>query len=174
MLDYKAIGEKVYIRSITYDDTELIVKWRNQENVRRYFFYREQFTREIHEDWMRNKVETGDVVQFVICTIADNRPIGSTYLRDIDAEEKSAEYGVFIGEEDMRGQGIGKEALALTLEYAWNSLALRKVISRAIESNGASIGSFLSMGFKKDELIKDVPCSDGKKENMVLMSIERK
>lgn len=172
MNSYKASGEHIYIRFITYEDTEMIVKWRNQGNVRRYFFYRADFTREIHLNWMKDKVETGEVVQFIICDNESDTPIGCTYLRDIDSLEGTAEYGVFIGDENYRGHGIGKEALGLTLNYAWNVLKLDKVISRAISTNMASIGSFLSMGFSVDETRKDQECSDGTKEDMVLMSIK--
>lgn len=164
--------EKIYIRKIEYSDTDLIVKWRNQENVRQFFFYREQFTRDIHEAWMKNKVETGDVVQFIICLVENDTAVGSTYLRDIDYDKKIAEYGVFIGDETVRGMGIGKEALKKTLQYANKELGLKKVIARAISTNKPSIYSFLNSGFKIDEEIDSVPCSDGKLEKMVMMSIE--
>lgn len=166
-------GKSAYIRLITYDDTDLIVNWRNQENISRYFFYREHFTKEIHENWMRTKIDTGDVVQFIVCMNEDDRPVGSTYLRDIDREENTAEYGVFIGDESIRGQGIGKEILLLTLKYAWDNLGLKRVIARAISTNEASIQSFLHSGFKKDNTIKSVVCSDGSIVDMVMMSISR-
>jgi len=164
-------GEKTYIRFITYDDTDLIVKWRNQDNVSRYFFYREEFTSKIHEAWMKNKVEAGDVVQFIVCLKDTDRPVGGTYLRDIDKENGSAEYGVFIGDESVRGQGIGKEILRLTLDYAFNELGLKRIMARAIATNEASKQSFLHSGFTIDELVKGVECSDGSVEDMVLMSI---
>jgi len=171
MTTYK--GAQTYIRPITYDDTDLIVKWRNQDNVRRYFFFREDFTEEMHLNWMKTKVETGEVVQFIICNIDDGRPIGCTYYRDIDINNGTAEYGVFLGEENARGHGIGKEVLALTLKYGWEKLGLTKVTSRAILTNDASVQSFLHSGFAIDSVVHDVPCSDGEKTDMVLMSIGR-
>ena len=56
-------GQRVYLRSITYEDTDMIVAWRNQENVIKYFFYRGEFTKEGHLKWMKERVETGNVVQ---------------------------------------------------------------------------------------------------------------
>lgn len=173
-MDNKVIvGDKTYIRPITYDDTALIVKWRNQDNVRRYFFYREDFTEEIHLNWMKNKVETGEVVQFIVCLKASDEPIGCTYLRDIDMNNKSAEYGVFIGEEGYRGQGIGKEILGLTMRYSWEVLGLEILNARAIATNQASVQSFLHSGFKIVETVKDEACSDGTYVDMVFMSINR-
>ena len=159
----------IRIRPITYDDTDLIVKWRNLDAVRNNFFYREEFTAATHLNWMDSKVKSGEVVQYII--EADGRPVGSTYLRDIDREKLSAEYGVFIGE-DVRGRGIGTEALKLTLAKAQSELGLKHIIARAIEGNEASINCFLHAGFIIDDTIPDVECSDGVRVNMVMMSKE--
>ena len=157
------------LRPITYDDTDLIVKWRNLDVVRNNFFYREEFTASTHINWMDTKVKSGEVVQYII--EADGRPVGSTYLRDIDREKSSAEYGVFIGE-DVRGRGIGTEALRLTLDKVRSELGLKRIIARAIEGNAASINCFLHAGFEIDSIIPEVECSDGEKVSMVMMSIE--
>ena len=159
----------ITLRKITYADTDMIVRWRNSEAVRCNFFYREEFSAETHLRWMETKVKSGEVVQYII--EVDGRPVGSTYFRDIDRGRASAEYGVFIGE-DVRGRGIGTEALRLTLDKAVSELGLRHIIARAIEGNDASINCFLHAGFTIDSTIPDVECSDGTRVNMVMMSIE--
>ena len=55
-------GEKVMLRPITMEDTPLIVRWRNTESVRKNFIFRERFTEEMHNNWMRTKVASGEVV----------------------------------------------------------------------------------------------------------------
>ncbi len=163
-------GKKAYLRPITEDDTQLIVNWRNQENVKKYFFFREEFTGEMHRNWIKTKLETGEAAQFIVCLKDGDIPVGSTYLRDINYEEKTAEYGVFLGEESIRGKGIGKEVLNLTLKFAWEELLLEKVYARAISTNAPSINSFLNSGFRVEEEVKNVPCSDGSYADMVFMS----
>lgn len=169
---YSSNESRIYLRPITYEDTDMIVKWRNQDNIKNYFFYREKFTREIHENWMREKVDKGSVVQFIVCLKENDLPIGSTYLRDIDMDRLSAEYGVFLGDEEIRGQGIGKEALAITLEYASNRMGLKRVIARAFATNKPSVNSFLNSGFEIYERCHDVACSDGEKVDMVMLGID--
>ena len=159
----------ITLRKITYADTDMIVRWRNSEAVRCNFFYREEFSAETHLRWMETKVKSGEVVQYII--EVDGRPVGSTYFRDIDRGRASAEYGVFIGE-DVRGRGIGTEALRLTLDKAVSELGLRHIIARAIEGNDASINCFLHAGFTIDSTIPDVECSDGTRVNMVMMSVD--
>ena len=45
-------------------------------------------------------------VQYIILDNADGKPVGSVYYRDIDNHNRSAEYGIFIGEESARGKGL--------------------------------------------------------------------
>ncbi len=112
------VGEKIILRSITYDDTPMVVRWRNNERVRTNFIWRELLTTHAHDEWMRTRVETGEVVQFIICIKESKKPVGSVYLRDIDNEKHEAEYGIFIGEDDAIGKGYGKEAAVLMCRYA--------------------------------------------------------
>jgi len=171
MEDVTIEGERVYLRSITRDDTGNIVKWRNQENVKQYFFYRGPFNKESHERWLTEKVDTGIVAQFIVCQKEDDRPIGCTYLRDIDYDNKKAEYGVFLGEEGVRGKGIGKEILKLTLKYAFENLELHRVYARVREDNMPSLCSFLNCGFEKEALLRESVYCDGKYLNVVILGI---
>lgn len=161
---------KVTLRLITESDTELIVKWRNQTDVRKNFFFRETFTEEMHRKWLDEKVKTGQVVQFII--MLDNTPIGSTYLRDIDRKKGSAEYGVFIGESDARGQGVGSQVLKMTLDYAESILKLNTVYARVISDNLSSLNVFLHSGFIVIEKNIDAICSDGEHKEMIMLRKE--
>ena len=167
-LSNELIGEHIYLRPITYADTDLIIKWRNSDSVRKYFIYREPFTKEGHENWMKNQIETKKAFQFIVCDNESGRPIGCTYLRDYDKIHNKAEYGVFIGEEGMRGKGLGKEMLNLTMSFAFCSLGLHKVYARALSDNAASINCFLACGFEKEAYLKDEVYLDGKYNDIVL------
>ena len=48
----KIIGERVYLRPITIEDTDRIVTWRNSDAVRPYFIYQKPFTKEGHLYWL--------------------------------------------------------------------------------------------------------------------------
>ena len=56
----------VSIRPITEADTPKIVKWRNAPSVVEHFIYRTPLTEEAHLNWFHNRVQTGDVAQFMI------------------------------------------------------------------------------------------------------------
>ena len=60
-------GENIYLRPITGEDTEQVLRWRNAPDVVENFLYRKKITVEEHQNWLKNKVFTGAVHQFVIC-----------------------------------------------------------------------------------------------------------
>lgn len=168
-------AEKMYLRPITSEDTDRIVTWRNRDFVRKNFIYQKPFTREGHETWLKEQVEPGHVVQFIICVTSvkdhlretegheelicphDERnekgcragtEIGSVYLRDIDREKGEAEYGVFIGEKKALGQGYGTQAAKLMLDYGFGELGLKKIFLRLLEDNVKAMKSYEKAGFQ--------------------------
>ncbi len=162
-------GEKVYIRLIGMEDTDCIVKWRNNPRVRNNFIYREEFTRQGHEAWMNTRVKNGEVVQCIICENKTDKPVGSVYLRDINHDEKKAEYGIFIGEDDATGKGYGNEAADLMCRYAKDNLLLKVLILRVFADNIPARKSYEHAGFFKTQDLPGVECSDGEVRDMILM-----
>lgn len=162
MREYRDETAGIYLRLMTPDDTDLIVAWRNKDAVRRNFIYQEKFTREGHEDWIKNKVETGQVVQMIICDDATDRPLGSVYIRDIDRKHNKAEYGIFIGEDDARGRGVGTAAAKLMLRYCFQEEKLHRVYLRVFAANLQAIRSYEKAGFAREGLLRDDVCIDGR------------
>ena len=151
------IAENIYVRHITYEDTPTVVKWRNNPRVVNNFLYRGPFTEEIHNNWMKTKVESGEVIQFVIevqeyGTII---PVGSIYYRDVDLNAGTAEYGIFIGEDDYIGRGIGSVVASWAVDYAREELNLKTLILRVLIDNLAAIRSYEKAGFIPTEVQKN-------------------
>lgn len=169
--EYRDEKAGIYLRAMTPRDTDRIVDWRNGEAVRSRFIYRETFTREGHEAWIKNMVETGRVIQMIICELATDRPLGSVYIRDIDRKHSKAEYGIFIGEEDARGRGIGTAAAKLMLRLCFEQEKLHRVFLRAIADNTRAIRSYEKAGFQREALLREDVFLDGEYRDIVLMGI---
>lgn len=137
----------VSLRFMTEEDTDKIIAWRNSPVVMKRFLYRKPLTREDHLSWIHNRIESGEVVQFVIVIKDSRQEIGSTYLRDINHATKEAEFGIFIGESANGGHGYGSAAQQLTLRYAYENLGLKLVRARILADNEASIRMHLKNGF---------------------------
>lgn len=144
----------IYLRPITYDDTDYIIRWRNSEEVRKNFIYQEPFTKEGHECWLRTRVEIGEAAQMMICDGEDGTPVGSVYIRDIDRRHGKAEYGIFIGEEAARGRGLGTAAARLMLRYCFEEEGLNRVYLRALAGNARAVRSYEKAGFKREGYLR--------------------
>lgn len=147
-------GKKILLRPMTEEDTENIVRWRNEAFVRKNFIYQKPFTAEGHRHWMETMVNTGRVVQFIICT-PEEKPVGSVYLRDIDRVHNKAEYGIFIGEEEALSKGYGSEAAELMIRYAFEELHLHKLYLRVLAGNEQARKSYEHAGFVQEGYFKD-------------------
>ena len=167
----RIVGPRVYLRPIndSKEDTELILRWRNSDTVRPYFIYQKPFTEEGHKQWLETQIFSGKGYQFIVCRNEDQKPIGCTYLRDYDSYVRKAEYGVFLGEVEERGKGLGKEVLELTLQFAFEELKLHKVSARAFADNLPSVMSFLRCGFEKEGHFKEEEYINGEYRDIVFL-----
>lgn len=170
---YEDTTAGIYLRRMTHEDTERIVAWRNSGAVRKNFIYQAPFTKEGHENWIRTMVETGKVVQMMICDTATDEALGSVYIRDIDRQHRKAEYGIFIGEPSARGRGVGTAAAKLMLAYCFGEEKLHRVYLRAFADNRQAIRSYEKAGFVQEGLFRDDVCIDGKYRDIVRMAAVR-
>lgn len=169
--DMIILGDGISLRSIAAEDTDNIVMWRNNPNIKRNFIYQEDFTNEKHMQWLNNKVLTGECVQFIIHDIESNKDIGSAFLRDIDKVNKKAEYGFFIGDVESQNKGIGTKTTKMIVEYGFNELGLHKIFARILSFNQISLGSFKKAGFSVDGIFKDDVYINEEYHDVVFVSV---
>lgn len=167
------MGEKqeFSLRLMTKEDTDRIIRWRNQDFVRRNFIYQEPFTRQGHENWIRTMIDTGQAVQFILCVGEEEKPVGSVYLRDIDRTHSRAEYGIFIGERKAWGQGCGTWAARQMIRYAFEEEGLHKLMLRVLAENEGAIRSYEKAGFVREAYLRDEVFLEGRYRDVIYMAV---
>ncbi|MEG1008538.1 MAG: GNAT family protein [Clostridia bacterium] len=165
-------GNKVELREITLEDTNNIIRWRNNIKVKKNFCVQEDFTIERHTNWYNTYILSGKAIQFIIVDKDNNKDVGSVYLRDIDYKNKKAEFGIFIGDDLCRGKGLGTECAEIIIQYAFEKLKIHKVFLRVFEDNVNAIKSYQNAGFNVEGNFKDDICvNENEYRNMVFMGI---
>lgn len=163
-------GNRVTLRPICESDTDSVVRWRNKRIVQNNFIFRETITPEMHIQWLNSKVKTGEVIQYIMIDELDEA-FGSVYYRDLDLVSKTAEFGIFIGEEDHISRGYGQEAMQLFLDFGFHNIGLQKIFLRVIESNERAYHVYEKIGFKVICKEKQVSQPSGEVLNVIYMSI---
>ena len=80
---------RIYLRTISKDDNEVIVKWRNARKVAEHCLDKRIVTLESHIKFYKENIETGRYKQFIVERIEENLgvcsyPIATVYLKDLD------------------------------------------------------------------------------------------
>lgn len=163
----------ITLRLMNEGDTDLIIRWRNTEFVRRNFIYQKPFTRQGHEAWIREMIDTGKAVQFIICMKDTGKPVGSVYLRDIDRVHRKAEYGIFIGEKEALGRGFGTQAARLMIRYGLEELNLHKLMLRVLAENLPARKSYEKAGFVEEAYLKDEVFLENQYKDVIYMAVIR-
>lgn len=164
-------SESIYLRPISSIDTDNIIKWRNSQHVKNNFIHQNELTREEHEFWLKNKVEKGEVIQFIIVEKESDNPIGTVYLKSINHTSMKAEFGIFIGEEKALNKGYGPIATMLIVEYGFEKLQLNKIFLRVFEFNVRAIKSYKKANFIQEGLFRQDEFINNKFYDIVFMSI---
>jgi UDP-4-amino-4,6-dideoxy-N-acetyl-beta-L-altrosamine N-acetyltransferase len=145
------------------DDTHYIIRWRNDENVKRNLYSQSDLTEAQHLNWFHNQITTGRCSQFIIEeNCLGGRPLGTVFIKNIDKKNQKGEFGIFIGEAWGRGKGYASLATALILDYAFKELKLNRVYLTVFCDNLPAIKAYERVGFVREGLLRqDYLRSDG-------------
>ena len=143
----------VRLRLLDETDLPLTLAWRNQDSVRRWFFYSERITPEQHRAWHAQYAERDDDFVFIIEeTERLQKPIGQVALYHVDWAAGQAEFGrLLIGEPEARGQGLAQAATSLLVDTALARWGLREIYLEVFTDNVAAMAVYRACGFRVAE-----------------------
>lgn len=140
-------GKRLRLRPNDITDIDRYTRWINDEEIRSFLGSVFPTTKLQEEEWLREKHKSSDTVHLAIET-NDGVHIGGITIFRINWVDRTAETGTMIGDKKYWSNGYGTEAKMLLLEYAFKTLGLRKIHSRAYAYNERSIKYSLKCGYK--------------------------
>lgn len=147
----KSISEgKICLSLLEEQDLETTLKWRNQEEIRKWFFHSDILTYEQHLEWFRSYQKSDDDYVFMIKDLDDHgKPVGQVAIYHIDREKRRAEFGrLMIGELSAQGKGFAYAATNLALKIAFDQLELREIYLELLSHNKRAMSLYQQIGFK--------------------------
>jgi RimJ/RimL family protein N-acetyltransferase len=140
-------GKKTVLRPLLESDIPLLQKWINDPDVRQFLKRIFPAMEADEREWLERMHKNPDK-DVVLMIIVKGQPIGTMGLHDINWKDRVATTGAMIGEKSFWGKGYGTDAKMALLNYAFNTLGLRKVMSRVFAFNKRSLAYSLHCGYK--------------------------
>ncbi|HUS17293.1 MAG TPA: GNAT family protein [Chloroflexia bacterium] len=142
-------GERVGLGPIRRDLIPLYCRWANDFTFSRSTARSGPLSLDEMAAVYERVLADASCVSFVIYDLAGEQPIGTTDLRAIDHQHRTATFSIGIGEAAARGRGLGTEATRLVLDYAFTVLGLHNVLLEVYEFNAAGRRAYAKAGFRE-------------------------
>jgi [ribosomal protein S5]-alanine N-acetyltransferase len=126
-----------------------------------------------HQQWWDGLNKDPTKISFAIRKTVEPAIIGYVQITGINSVHRSAELGMRIGAEKNRGQGFGKEALGLAVDFCWKHLNLNRVQLAVFKHNHRAISAYRSAGFRKEGVLRQAAFIDGAWADLVVMAALR-
>lgn len=153
----------VKLTGIEPESLEQLREWRNKEELRVHFREFREITKSMQEEWYEKCVKNNDTSQFnfEIRTLKNAELIGHCGLYYVKWTNRTAEFGIYVGDQKFRGRGYGSDALCALLCYGFNELGLNRIWCEVYDTNSA-ISIYKRLGFKHEGTMRQHHFTNGK------------
>ncbi|MBN9165050.1 MAG: hypothetical protein BGO98_36710 [Myxococcales bacterium 68-20] len=128
-------------------DLEQVRTWRNLPQIREQMVFRDLITPEMQRAWFAALDKAKNL--YWIIEAAGAR-VGVIHLKDIDLELKSAEWGIYIVDEERGAMAVLKSAIAL-FDVAFDELGLERIRATVLPTNDRAIRMNVALGMSAVE-----------------------
>lgn len=114
-----------------------------------------------------------DAMRFAIEQTETETLLGECWLFDLDPVARTAQLGMTLGDPTTWGQGFGREAVGLLLEYGFRYQNLRRVWLKVRANNERAVRCYRACGFAEEGRLRAHVWSDGAYRDVLLLGILR-
>jgi RimJ/RimL family protein N-acetyltransferase len=167
------LGEKVRLTAVTPTDLPIMRKWwadvdflRQYDSVPAYPQTEAQLAKRIEAG---QKGET--TFLFGIRPLANNDLLGLLELDGVMWPHGTTFVSIAIGEKENQGQGYGRDAMQIGLNYAFRELNLHRVCLTVFSYNETAVNLYESLGFTREGVYREHLKRDGRRYDMFLYGL---
>ena len=131
---------------ISLDEKKMVLEWRNHPNIRKWMFIQDIISLDKHLDYIESLERREDRAYFLIKK--DSQAIGVIDFTNIDYESKRTEFGIYT---DPSLKGVGNLLMESIIDYAFDVLKVKTLISEVFEDNIPAIKLYKRYDFKSVE-----------------------
>ncbi len=155
------IGPKLYLRALDRADAPMLQCFMNHPEVNHSLISWRPFTAEMEGEWVERMGRSEQDVVLGISPLADDRLIGVCGLHAIDWRNRSATFGIVIGEPDQWGKGYGTEATRMLTRHGFERMNLHRIQLDVNESNERGRRAYEAVGYRREGVFRGAIFRDG-------------
>lgn len=155
---------------LTEEDLELVRTWRNQAEIRNNMYTNHFISPEEHRAWYE-RISRDPQVKYWLFSDDGVKKIGLVHLYDIDLRNKRAFWGLYVGNTEIRGKGIGSKVEFAILDYVFFKMALNKINCEALSFNKPAIQFYKKFGFAEEGYFRQHIFRDGRYHDVVRLAM---
>lgn len=137
------------VRPMTQQDLELVLAWRNHEEVRRYMYTQNIIELADHICWFEKASQDTD--RHLLVFERGDVPLGFIHIHKI-AAGNIAEWGFYAAPDAP--PGTGRQLGEAAMQYAFEEATVHKICGKALAYNERSIKFHLSLGFQQEGILR--------------------
>jgi len=120
--------------------------------------------------WAHRQRQAGQYLCFAVTVKGFDTAIGIFQVRDLNSSLDTAEWGFAIGS-PFWGTGVFEEAANLVIEFAFDTLGVRRLEARAAVQNGRGHGALRKVGAVQEAVLRKSFAKNGRYLDQVLFTI---
>lgn len=163
-------SDRLKLRPIERADLTKLNTWKNSEEIYQnlgggYM----PVSIDTQEKWLDDLMDTTGKNKRFMIQLKGADAIGMIGLYGINWIHRTCELGLFIGESEQHGKGLGSEAYRLIEEFAVRYLNIRKIKAFVVSDNDSAVHMYEKLGFGKVGELKAERFINGKYCSVYIM-----
>jgi diamine N-acetyltransferase len=172
-------GERIRFRGVERGDLPTFVKWINDPEVRQGILIHNPISQADEENWFERMIKRPQDEHVFGIEVKESgeggaetwRLIGTFAFDSIVWRNRSAEFGIMIGEKAYWNHGYGTEAVRLICQHGFNTLNLNRIYLHVFDNNPRAIRAYEKAGFVQEGRERQAEFKDGKYIDVLRMSM---
>lgn len=150
-------GTTVGLRAIEEKDLAQLMHWRNNPELRRFFRETQEISTQQQQKWFELiSDKNSNHKMFAIIELSTNQLLGACGLCYIDWVNRSADFSIYIGYQDLYIDDIyAIDASKLLIDYGFGILNLHRLWSEIYSIDSAKQTFFQKLGFTLDGALRE-------------------
>lgn len=169
-------GERIRLTAIENRDISAIAHWWEDTDFLRHFDSYPAFPQS--EDQLSRLISdeqnSRNGYLFGIRAADGEELLGLFQFSGIQWSHRTAFIALGIGDPDQRGRGLGREAMELGLQFAFQELNLHRVVLTVFSYNERAIALYERLGFVREGVYREHLERDGVRYDMFLYGLLRR